>query len=94
MRIISQLAIGKAAKAWCMPETSSTVMDVKLACEFAKILDSEMWNPHLGCATTKQLFEELMSRSDLEYKTSPIMPVQEDTGRCCPALAEDKKHGE
>lgn len=77
MRIISQLAMEKASQAWCMPETSKTKMDVKLACEFAKILDSEMWIPHLGCATTKQLFEELMARSDLD---------------CRPTVAENKKH--
>lgn len=69
MRIISQLAIERAAQAWCMPEVSNQVMNIKLCCEFAKILDSEMWEPHLGCATTKQLLDELTARSNLSYRT-------------------------
>ena len=84
MRIISQLAMERAAQAWCMPETEKTVMDVQLCCEFAKILDAELWNPHLGCATTKQLLDELAARSNLEYKTCAALPVPEDTGAIPP----------
>jgi len=35
----SSLARGKAALAWCESETSSIEMDVRLAEEFARILD-------------------------------------------------------
>lgn len=84
MRIISQLAMERSAQAWCMPETEKIVMDVKLCCEFAKILDSELWNPHLGCATTQQLIDELSARSNLNYKTCPSLPVPEDTGLIAP----------
>lgn len=35
----SELALQKAAGAWCQPETSSKIMDVELATAFAEILD-------------------------------------------------------
>jgi hypothetical protein len=70
MRKISQLAMEKASWAWCMPETEKIVIDIKLCCEFAKILDAELWKPHLGCATTQQLLDELKARcGDPSYST-------------------------
>ena len=44
-------------------------MDIRLANEFAEILDREMSKPNLGCATTGQLIRELKARSDLSYST-------------------------
>jgi hypothetical protein len=72
MRTISQLAMEKAAQAWCSPGTSDRTMDITLCCEFAKILDKELWEPHLGCATTKQLLDEISARSNLSYSTIGI----------------------
>ena len=63
-------AIQKAAQAWCAESTSHIEMDAVLATEFARILD-EIWSkPWLGNATTRELYEELMARTDdLDYKT-------------------------
>lgn len=63
------LSVKLAASAWCKPNTRKIQMDVRLAEEFAKILDREMSKPNLGCATTRQLFRELIARSDLNYST-------------------------
>lgn len=59
----------EAAKAWCQDKTSSLIMNVELCEEFAKVLVEHMYEPHLGCATTGEILEELRARSDLEYKT-------------------------
>ena len=52
----------KAAQAWCAGTTRNKEMDVDLAEEFAKILVEEMYSPHLGCATTKELLDEIQTR--------------------------------
>ena len=59
----------RAAQAWCREETKDKTMDAKLAEAFAKILVVHMYEPHLGCATTGEIIEELKARSDLDYKT-------------------------
>ena len=59
----------EAAKAWCGEITQHLTMDPELAEEFAKILVEHMYAPHLGCATTGEIIEELKARSNLEYKT-------------------------
>ncbi|GAI92195.1 unnamed protein product [marine sediment metagenome] len=59
----------EAAKAWCGEITQHLIMDPELAGEFAKILVEHMYAPHLGCATTGEIIEELKARSNLEYKT-------------------------
>ena len=79
----SGLSLEKAAQAWCTPETSSKIMDEKLAVAFAEILD-EIWSkPWLGNATTAEILVELDARNenakeytaglrkvmDLDYKT-------------------------
>jgi len=66
----SAVSLGKAAQAWCAPETSSIVMDEKLATEFAKIIDEIWTKPWLGNATTKELLDEISARVDLDYKTT------------------------
>lgn len=58
-----------AAQAWCKPTTAKTVMDPVLAEAFAEILDEQMSQPSLGCATTKQLLDEIAARVDLTYST-------------------------
>lgn len=59
----------EAAKAWGVEKTKDKTMDPELAEEFAKILVEHMYAPHLGCATTGEIIEELKARSNLEYKT-------------------------
>lgn len=63
----------KAAQVWCQEKTKKKIMDVELAEEFAKILVVQMYEPKLGCATTKELFEELIARAkmdgSLDYRT-------------------------
>ena len=66
----SELSLGKAAQAWCMPYTSNKVMDEELATAFAEILDDIWSKPWLGNATTKELLDEIAARcGDLNYKT-------------------------
>ncbi len=69
-----ELARGKAAQAWCEPETMSMVMIPELAEAFAKIID-EIWNQAwLGNATTRELLAEIEARigvaGNLDYKTA------------------------
>ena len=63
----------EVAKAWCQEKTKSYEMDVDLAEEFAKILVVQMYAPKLGCATTREILEELKTRIEmdgkLDYKT-------------------------
>lgn len=59
----------KAAQVWCKSATSHKVMDCELAEEFARTLLEEMYKPNLGCATTRELLDELAARSDLNYRT-------------------------
>jgi len=63
----------EAATAWCGEKASKKTMDSNLAEEFAEILVKHMYAPHLGCATTGELIEELKVRieisGELDYKT-------------------------
>ena len=59
----------QAGRAWATDKTSSTIIDVILAEEFAKILVDHMYESHLGCATTKELLDEIAARLPLDYKT-------------------------
>lgn len=64
-----RLARELAAQAWCAPKTENTEMDVDLAEAFAGILVKEMYDPHLGCATTGEMLIEIAARVDGSYKT-------------------------
>lgn len=52
----------QAAAAWTRPATSGKVMDVELAEAFAEILCPIMYAPHLGCASTGEIIDELVAR--------------------------------
>ena len=54
----------EAVKAWRGGEIISD-----LAEEFAKILVYHMYEPHLGCATTRELLKVIEMRSNLDYTT-------------------------
>lgn len=58
----------KAAQAWCGEKTKGKTMDVELAEEFANILVIQMYEPKLGCATTRDLLEEIKVRIELDGK--------------------------
>ena len=58
----------EAATAWCGEKTKGDVMDVDLAEEFAKILVKHMYAPKLGCATTREILEELKVRIEMDGK--------------------------
>ncbi len=62
------LAMQEAALAWCGERTRGTDMDVNLAEEFAKILVKHMYSPKLGCATTREILEELKTRIEMDGK--------------------------
>jgi len=68
-----ELARQRAAHAWCTPETEHIEMDVILGEAFADILEEECSKPRLGCATTREILEELTARTEvngqLDYKT-------------------------
>lgn len=66
-----EFARQRAALAWCQPGTKKLPMDPALAEEFAELLVGPMYEPHLGCATTRMLLDELAARSDLSYSTVP-----------------------
>ncbi len=58
---------GAVARGWCHSKNSAKVMDTDLAEAISEevhrlfIADK---NPYLGCATTKQLIDELAARAD------------------------------
>lgn len=60
------------ARGWCYDINSNKEMDANLAEAISQevhklfIADKE---PYLGCATTKELLDEIAARSDLDYKT-------------------------
>jgi len=58
----------EAGKAWLQPKTGGIDMNVNLAEEFAKILVVHMYEPHLGCATTREILEELKTRIEIDGK--------------------------
>ena len=58
-----------AAQAWCKEKTRDKTMDADLAEAFAELPVKEMYDPHLGCATTEELLDEVKARVDLKYKT-------------------------
>ena len=57
-----------AAQAWCTPTTSHIVLDYPLAEAFAEILRRERYQPALGCATTRELLDEIKARVELDGK--------------------------
>jgi hypothetical protein len=59
-------ALGEVASAWCQPQTGDIQMDIILAEEFARILVFHMYEPHLGCARTSELQEEIDLRKGRE----------------------------
>ena len=60
----------KAAQIWCTPEIEHMEMDAILAEAIAKVLVVEMYESHLGCATTRELLREIAARvDDLDYTT-------------------------
>ena len=61
-------ALQEAAGAWQGEKTEKTIMDVDLAEEFAKVLVKHMYAPHLGCATTGEILEELKTRIEMDGK--------------------------
>lgn len=71
--MISELAIQKAAQAWCAPTTEKTVVIPELAMVFAGILDEIMSQSWLGNATTRELLKEIETRIEmdgrLDYRT-------------------------
>ena len=71
-------ALQKVAQCWCDPRTSGTVMNPDLAEVMAEMLLAEVQTPigpMLGCATTREIFDELKTRIEMEsgnlmeYKT-------------------------
>ena len=61
-------AMQEAAGAWCGEKTKDRTMDVELAEEFAKILVKHMYAPKLGCATTREIIDELKTRIEMDGK--------------------------
>lgn len=66
----------KAAQAWCGETTKGKTMDVELAEEFARILVIPMFEPKLGCATTRDLIEEVEARIEMDGKLD-YMPIDD-----------------
>ena len=58
----------EAAGAWCGEKTKDKIMDPDLAEEFAKILVKQMYEPKLGCATTRSLLDEIRTRIEVDGK--------------------------
>jgi hypothetical protein len=70
----SQLALERAAQAWCKPTTEHLEMIPELAEAFAEILDDVWSKPWLGNASTEELLDELKARAGvngtLTYSTA------------------------
>ena len=61
-------AMQEAAAAWCGEKAKDKIMDADLAEEFAKILVKHMYEPHLGCASTRELIDEIKTRIEVDGK--------------------------
>lgn len=61
-------AMQEAAGAWCGEKAKDKIMDADLAEEFAKILVKHMYAPKLGCATSREILEELKTRIEMDGK--------------------------
>ena len=72
----SEAALQRVGVAWTTPETQHITLDTALGVAFADIVD-EIWaevaKPNLGCATTRELIEEITARieidGNLDYRT-------------------------
>jgi len=72
----SEAALQRVGVAWTTPETEHITLNPALGVAFADIVD-EIWaevaKPNLGCATTRELIEEITARieidGNLDYKT-------------------------
>ena len=93
--MFSILAVEKAGQAWTTPETSSIVMDVRLAKAFADILDDVLSQPWLGNATTDELLTEIRTRLEMEnllsYRTVDSDEVRKEKREWKTARIENKK---
>ena len=74
---------GAVARGWCDPKNSSKVMDTDLAEAISQevhkifIADKE---PYLGCATTRQLIDELAARADVSQAIGENWPLYRTVG--------------
>jgi len=64
----------EVARAWCDKRTETKIMDPDLAEVFAEILAHHMYEPHMGCATTGEMLEEIAARVDVDYKVVEEKP--------------------
>jgi len=64
---------GAVARGWCWPINSHKTMDVELAHAITEEIWQADWTPNLGCATTRELLDEIRARIEidgkLDYKT-------------------------
>lgn len=58
----------EVGRAWCTPKTGHLQMIPDLAEELAKLLVVHMYEPHLGCASTGEIIEELKARIEIDGK--------------------------
>ena len=69
----------RAARIWCEETTRDIEMDSILCEEIAKVLDEYSLRPQLGCATTKELLNEIEARIEMDgqlyYRTIDINEV-------------------
>ncbi len=56
----------KVVQCWCDPRLQHRTLDVELVEVISEMVDRETSVPRLGCATTKELFQELMARIEME----------------------------
>ncbi len=78
--------LGAVARGWCHEKNSNKTMDSDLAfaiVEEVEVLIRTDIHPKLGCATTRQLLEELFARLDvdLNYRTDDIIGMPPDAER-------------
>jgi len=74
---------GAVARGWCHDKNSAKVMDTDLAEAISQEVHSLFIadrNPYLGCATTKQLIEELAARADIAESVGKKWPLYTTVG--------------
>lgn len=68
---------GAVARGWCDEKNSAKVMDTDLAeaisQEVHKIFIADK-QPYLGCATTKEIIDELAARADVSHTIGEKWP--------------------
>ncbi len=83
MSITTKDIHGAMSRAWCHSENEHKIMDTDLALAAAEEIETLIRadkTPYLGCATTKELIDELAARADVSATVGEDWPFYRTIG--------------